>query len=107
MEMTWMILAASVPVFLLCCLMFAGTGPRNLNEKPITEVKPELKAAIPAPRFFAGEPVTRFADGRFPMETLLSQIERHVRLEQAAAETFLDVPTREALHSRTTSPFMN
>jgi hypothetical protein len=107
MEMLLMILAASVPVFALCCLMFAGTGPRNLKEKPAPDARLERRAEIPAPRFFAGEPAGRLTDTRFPMETLLSQIERHVRLEQAAAETFLDVPTREALHSRTTSPFMN
>ena len=107
MEMLLIILAASVPVFALCCLMFAGSGPRNLNEKPAAEFQPERSATVPAPRFFAGEPVNRLTDTQFPLETLLSQIERHVRLEQAAAETFLDVPTRDALHSRTTSPFMN
>jgi hypothetical protein len=107
MEMLLMILAASVPVFVLCALMFAGTGPRNLKETPAREVQPARKAALPTPRFFAGEPVVRLSEAQFPLETLLSQIERHVRLEQVAAESFLDVPTREALHSRTNSPFMN
>jgi hypothetical protein len=38
---------------------------------------------------------------------LLSHIERHVRLEQAAVEAYLDVPTRDTLHSRTASPLLN
>jgi hypothetical protein len=38
---------------------------------------------------------------------LLSQIERHVRLEQAAAEAYLDLPTRDSLHSRTESPLLH
>ena len=42
-----------------------------------------------------------------PIEVLLLQIERHVRLEQAAAESFHDAPTVEALHAPTTSPLMH
>jgi hypothetical protein len=38
---------------------------------------------------------------------LLLQIDRHVRLEQAAAESFLDAPTTASLHSRTTSPLVH
>ena len=42
-----------------------------------------------------------------PIEVLLLQIENHVRLEQAAAESFLAFPTQALLHSKTTSPFVN
>jgi len=35
------------------------------------------------------------------------QIENHVRLEQAAAESFVEFPTQALLHSKTTSPFVN
>jgi len=44
---------------------------------------------------------------RVPIEVLLAQIERHVRLEHAAAESFLFDPTAESLHSRTTSPLVH
>jgi hypothetical protein len=37
----------------------------------------------------------------------LLQIENHVRMEQAAAESFLASPTNAQLHSKTTSPFVN
>ncbi len=42
-----------------------------------------------------------------PIEVLLLQIENHVRMEQAAAESFLAYPTEALLHSKTTSPFVN
>jgi hypothetical protein len=42
-----------------------------------------------------------------PLDLLLLQIERHVRLEQAAAESFHETPTGQSLHSRTTSPLVN
>jgi hypothetical protein len=42
-----------------------------------------------------------------PIELLLLQIERHVRLEQAAGESFLHAPTPQSLHCRTSSPLMN
>lgn len=41
------------------------------------------------------------------MEVLRLQIERHVRLEQAAAEAFRDAPTAEALQMLTTSPLVH
>lgn len=48
-------------------------------------------------RFFADAPGARPSD-RASVETLLVQLERHVRLEQAAAESFLRDPTPESLH---------
>ena len=42
-----------------------------------------------------------------PIEVLLLQIENHVRLEQAAAESFLALPSHALLHRKTTSPFVN
>ncbi|MGO9647479.1 MAG: hypothetical protein ACLPOO_05440 [Terriglobales bacterium] len=42
-----------------------------------------------------------------PIEVLLLQIENHVRMEQAAAESFLAFPTHDLLHTKTTSPFVN
>ena len=42
-----------------------------------------------------------------PLELLLLQIERHVRLEQAAAESFHRMPNGRSLHNRTASPLVN
>jgi len=44
---------------------------------------------------------------QMPIEVLLLQIENHVRLEQAAAESFLAFPTHDHLHSKTPSAFVN
>jgi len=42
-----------------------------------------------------------------PIELLLLQIENHIRMEQAAAESFIEFPTHALLNSKTTSPFVN
>jgi hypothetical protein len=51
--------------------------------------------------------LARRARDRVPIEALLLQIENHVRLEQAAAECFLQSPTPTLLHSRTISTLVN
>lgn len=60
-----------------------------------------VRPSVPvmAPRFFSDEA----ALPQIPIEVLLLEIERHVRLEQAAAESFLHSPTVESLNSRTMS----
>lgn len=60
--------------------------------------------ALPT-RFFVSDqkPAPRVV----PMEVLRLQIERHIRLEQAAAESFGQCPTPEALHAMTTSPLVH
>ena len=74
-------------------------------------VQPELplaKAAAPA-RFFSDRvPISPAASPwQVPIDVLLLQIENHVRLEQAAAESFIAFPSQARLHSKTTSPFVN
>ena len=87
----------------------AATQPDSSGAQP--EIQP-VKAAVPA-RFFAdyaARPVSAQAAAvppRIPIEALLLQIENHVRLEQAAAESFLEYPTPALLHSKTVSPFLN
>lgn len=61
-----------------------------------------VKSARPTGRFFAE--AGGLAPERAPLEALLLQLERDVRLEQAAAESFLHNPTPESLHHRTASP---
>ena len=64
---------------------------------------------VEAPKFFdksipASWPAARI---EVPLDLLLVQIEQHVRLEQAAAESFHQFPTVEALHRQTASPLMH
>ena len=69
---------------------------------------PAVKAAATPARFFSDNvaPDIRLRP-LVPIEVLLHQIENHVRLEQAAAESFVAFPTQALLHSKTTSSFVN
>jgi hypothetical protein len=102
MSMLLTLLAMSAVVFALSlvCLK-AALGP--------VESRPELRSGKKLEldsRFFAGDraPVPL---PMIPQEVLVAQIERHVRLEQAVAENFLEVPSRETLHSPSYSQFVN
>ncbi|HZW92862.1 MAG TPA: hypothetical protein VFF64_07915 [Candidatus Eremiobacteraceae bacterium] len=98
------------------CLGAAGVvfvalafGAAIRSESWNSDVRPELplvKAAAPS-RFFSERLPIPPAPLQVPIEVLLLQIENHVRLEQAAAESFIAFPTQALLHSKTTSPFVN
>ncbi len=68
-----------------------------------------LHEPVPLTRFFTDSVAkpTAMPSRQVPIEVLLLQIENHVRLEQAAAESFLAFPTHDHLHSKTPSPFVN
>ena len=98
MEMLLMGVCLSVFGLAVACLAF-GAATRVPQEEERVVVKPAVAAA--AMRFFVTpRPVV-------PIEALLLQIENHVRLEQAAAECFLESPNASLLHSRTISPLVN
>jgi hypothetical protein len=92
-------------------------GAATRDERPVDAAQPALKPALPVAlspsRFFTDLPiapaaaVAAAARPQVPIEVLLLQIDRHVRLEQAAAESFLDYPTVSSLHSRTASPLVH
>jgi len=67
----------------------------------------ELEIAVQPSRFFAGDATRRPTADELALQVLLAQIERHVRLEQAAAESFLEMPSPESLGSPTDSPLAN
>ena len=107
MEMLLMGICVSVFGMAIACVAF---GAAVRPERRVPEVQPEqTKAPALAPaRFFINEiTVPAMAQPRVPLEALLLQIESHVRLEQAAAESFLSAPTSALLHGRTISPFVN
>lgn len=106
MEMLLMGVCLSIFGLAVTCLAFRAAMPAE--EQP-PAIQPEaVKAAAAAPRFFVQPaPETSSVYASVPIETLLLQIENHVRLEQAAAESYLADPTSVLLHSRTISPFVN
>ena len=104
MEMFLMVATVSLLGMVVSVGLFAAATRDNGSTSEI-----RVDQAMPAapPRFFLAERAPVPAPPRVPIEVLLLQIERHVRLEQAAAESFLDSPTIKSLHSRTTSPLVH
>lgn len=85
----------------------ATTRPESLH--PIAQPE-QLPAKRSPARFFSerlAPPVPGPTPVQVPIEALLLQIENHVRLEQAAAESFVASPTHAHLHSKTTSQLVN
>jgi hypothetical protein len=106
MDMLWMGLCMTfIGVAFTAMAFVAATRPRLSTPA----VQPELPAAKVAPaRFFSDRVAASIPlQPLVPIEVLLYQIENHVRLEQAAAESFVAFPTQALLHSKTTSPFVN
>lgn len=83
-------------------LVLFGISPENQKGSAA-----EARTASPASRFFASESAGPAPSQDVPVEVLLSQIQRHVRLEKAAAESFVQGPNAESLRSRTASPLAN
>lgn len=82
----------------------AATRPNS----PVSRAQPELPVTTVPARFFVDRVTPPSAPmPPVPVEILLQQIENHVRLEQAAAESFVALPTYAKLHSKTTSSFLN
>ena len=108
-EMFLMVLCMSMFGLAVTALAF-GTAVRGGRSQPEVELTDKLADKLPlAPSHFFRQdalPPTP-ATVRVPIEVLLLQLERHVRLEQAAAEAFLDSPTPDSLNSRTMSPLVH
>jgi hypothetical protein len=113
MEMFLMAAVMSLLAVAVCAVMFAAATRDERGEAS----QPVVQAAREPQRFFASAPgavppADQAAKARtepelVPVEALLLRIEQHIRLEQAAAESFLHRPTGESLHSRTTSRLVN
>ncbi len=108
MEMFLMALCLSMFGLAVSAIAFgAATRP----EKSSSPDQPELRPAKapPAGRFFADPlaPLPSRPTPSVPMEVLLAKIEHHVRLEQAAAQSFLEAPSHAQLHTKTTSQLVN
>ena len=99
MEMLLTLVALSCLVTIVSAVLFAAATRDVRSQVTVTD---ERLGDLP-PHVFAGDRAQGAAHG-VPIEVLLLQIERHVRLEQAAAESFHRAPTVQALHAPTTSP---
>jgi hypothetical protein len=108
MEMLLMGLCVSVFGMGVAALAF-GAATRSKSSGSVVQPELPLVKAAASARFFSDRiPLPPVVQPRqVPIEVLLLQIENHVRLEQAAAESFLEFPTQALLHSKTTSPFVN
>jgi hypothetical protein len=104
MEMFLMALALSLLGVAVSAGLFAA-ATRGVDEPRYLDVRAPARRAASRTTFFAEAPAP--SAPTVPIEVLLLQIERHVRLEQAAAETFLHAPTAQSLHCRTSSPLVH
>lgn len=109
--MVMFLMALCVAMFGLAVSAIAFSAATRDVQAPDAQALPDQKpvqAVVRETRFFAAPaPAPAFAAARVPVDVLLLQLERHVRLEVAAAESFLSVPTVESLHSRTASPLLH
>ena len=85
-------------------------GAATRSESSNSGVQPQMPKIKAVPTRFFSDSVAApppIPSPRVPVEVLLLQIEKHVRLEQAAAESFIEFPTEAQLHSKTSSPLVN
>jgi len=99
MEMLLMALTMTLLGLAVSAVLF-GAATRKERE---AEVAARELAVAPS-EFFAENPP--LANPPVSVEVLLMQIERHVRAEIDAAESFTSEPTLEALRVRSTSPLV-
>ncbi len=107
--MEMLLLALCMSMFCLAVAAIAF-GAATQKVSPVSPEQGDLQPvkAVAAGRFFANQALPRKSPGTYvPTEVLLAQIENHVRLEQAAAESFLETPSHAQLHTKTTSAFVN
>ena len=98
MEMFLTVLTLSIVAVVVSALLFLAAN----RPEPANPLRPDERLLSIPSRFFADDRAP--SSSVVPIEVLLLQIERHVRLEQAAAESFQGAPTAEALKMSTTSP---
>ncbi len=111
MEMLLMGACLSMFGLAVACLAFGAatreTGETQAAAAPAIQKEAVQAAASPA-RFFVNPPAAAVGGAHAGAHRgAAPQIENHVRLEQAAAECFLDAPNAALLHSRTMSALVN
>ena len=108
MEMLLMGLCVSAFGMAVVALAFRASTRSQTSDAVVRPDLPLAKAAVPARLFPAQVAMPpALTPQQVPIELLLLQIENHVRLEQAAAESFIGFPSEALLRSKTTSTFVN
>jgi hypothetical protein len=102
MEMLLAGLAMTLMGLAVSGLLFAAATRDRSGEAASTA---PAEALQPAPSTFFAE--QKLDAPPVPVEVLLLQIESHVRMEQAAVESFLAMPSVETLHTKTLSPLVH
>jgi hypothetical protein len=106
MEMLWIGLCFSALGFGFGALVF-GAGRRAESSVPAVQSEVPAKPVATA-RFFSDRVMPAVPlPPQAPIEVLLRQIENHVRLEAAAAQSFVEFPSPDLLHCKTTSSLVN
>ncbi len=100
MELFLMVAALSVLGVAVSAMAF---GAATRGEPGERQQPSQVPTVLLKTRFFVADAEPE----RASVEALLLQIERHVQLEQAAAESFLYAPTAESLHVRSMSPLVH
>lgn len=105
MEMFLMALCIGLFGLAITAVSFNAAAPPKEGK---SEIQADREILVMPTRFF-GDGVKTPVGGQpqVPIEALLLQIDNHVRLEQAAAESFLQHPTAAQLHSRTISTLVH
>jgi hypothetical protein len=106
MAMVLALFAASLVLTVITTLVLAE-ALRIADSSPPVRENPHRSEA---PRFFARDIAASLpptSASRVPVEVLVLEIERHVRLERAAAESFHLSPTPQTLHVQAASPLLH
>lgn len=100
-----MIALAGIVGLCVCLFVFAlALGSSIAGGSP---AKP-TQTVVPTARFFAPQAQANAPMYReVPLHMFLSQLEHHIRLEEAAAQSFVDKPTVANLYAPTTSQWAN
>ena len=108
MEMLLMGACLSMFGLAVVCLAF-GAATRDERPQELAAMEKPLEAvrAATPERFFVEGPLPVPVHARVPIEALLAQLDNHVRLEHAAAESYMRAPNAALLHSRTISTLVN
>ena len=99
MELFLMVAALSVLGVAVSAMAF-GAATRGVPQEPETN---QIPSVLLKTRFFVADAPPE----RASIEALLLQIERHVQLEQAAAESFMHDPNADSLHVKSMSPLVH
>ncbi len=98
------VIALSVVGVLVSSALLFMAVTRN---PPAPKAGSDERRSTPPSQFFADEHAPASPASAVPVRLLVLQIERHVQLEQSAAESYCGSPTAEALHAVTTSPLVH